>query len=154
MRIRSSLVRNALISGSAVAAALSLSHHVEARSTLAGVATTDQMNMNCFEVYYGTLTNRCSTRKTLILPIAVQDAGSSETVKVTGYNQPGPGTNLGCRVEVYEWWGGLSAISEMTYVPGGDGEMVMSVYKPVYGYLIVSCSLDPNDRINVVNWSW
>jgi hypothetical protein len=154
MRIASTVLRNALVVGSAIAAAFTLSQHADARTVMAGAATATDLDIDCFSPWYGSLTNSCAVKKTIEIPLVV-DNGGAKTVTVTGYSGD-TSKNVGCRAEGYWNSNVLYSHSGMQYLPGfhTNVNIVLSgAYVPGGGTLMVTCSLDPGTRISIIDWN-
>jgi hypothetical protein len=154
MRISSTAVGKAFIAASAIAAAIGFSQHVEARSVLAGIAAAERLDLDCFEVFHGSLTNRCTGTKTLVFPLFVDSAGS-KTVTVTGYS-PSVSSNIGCTAIGANSDSTIAGASPLTYLPqfGSPADIVLSgAYVPNSGTLAVRCSVAPNAQIYLLNWN-
>jgi hypothetical protein len=154
MRMRSTVVRNALLAGSAIAAAITVSQHAEARSVMAGAAAAANYDIDCLSVYHGSLTNTCPVLKGVVFPLFV-DNGGAKTVRVTGFSNSGPAT-VKCWAEGRYKSSAFHSTSPTVSLPSFGSYVDMALTGasvPSGGQLTVTCTLDPGTTISVVNWN-
>jgi hypothetical protein len=154
MRIASTVMRNALVVGSAIAAAFTLSQHADARTVMAGAATATDLDIDCFSPYYGSLTNACAQKKAIEIPLVV-DSGGAKTVTVTGISND-TSKNIGCVADGRWNSSVMYSNSGVQYLPGFHSYrniVLTGAYVPAGGTLMVTCWLDPGTQISIIDWN-
>lgn len=109
-------------------------------------------DQGCFSTFYGTMRNTCSSTKTLELPLATDREGTHNVV-VSAY-AAAPSNTVGCvAIAINKTYTGYWS-SPTLYLPsfGASQDISLSVYVPASGALQTTCYLNPEGRINVVNW--
>ncbi len=129
----------------------------EARTVSALTGGANGGDQACLEIWYGTMTNRCSHTVSFDWPLVVDTAGT-HYVTVTAYGASSS-QNVGCRAEGLNkesttvWYSNGGAY---IYLPrfGAAADIVTSgAYTPSGGQILVNCQMNVGSRIQVANWT-
>jgi hypothetical protein len=136
--------------------------------TTAGPAAADEITVafagramipadaGCFQEYFGTLRNICSTPKMLLIPMAVDEPGY-HAVTVTAFAATASNYVQCDALGVYNTttpsfatyhesgWKGLSTFG------AAENIALASTFVPGGGAIYVACQLNPNGQVNIVH---
>ena len=146
----------ALAAAAAIPSTMSTS---QARTALPSSGRTLAMaDMSCFSLSYSSMTNNCTTRKYLEIPLTHDNTINNWlSPRVTAQGTAPTGT-VGCTATAIknDWtavWSNNNAW-QYEYIPvfGSPQDIVLDIFAPGDAGLYLTCDVYPLGRINLVRW--
>jgi hypothetical protein len=107
---------------------------------------------NCFQSFYGAITNVCSTTKQYTVLLPVDTANYTYTAGVTVY-AAGPSNTVGCALcgmDITTGWRWCTSLNYPSQY-GVDQTFNLSAYTSTGGVLL-TCNMSPSGRLETIHW--
>jgi hypothetical protein len=137
----------------AVMAISSVAPQSQARSVVASAGrAVSHADQGCFGLWYSSMTNYCTTQKTLEIPLTADRSGWFNVV-VTAYGASAS-NNVGCSAtgvnKTYTSVWGSPTVYLSSF--GSSQDINLTTYNYDFGGMYATCSVQPNGRVNLINW--